>query len=249
MIGRALDAGTPAGWVTADEVYGQDPKLRAELARRGLGYVLAVGRTHPVSTSAGTCPAIKLAKRLPARAWQRISAGPGAKGPRWYDWALIEAGDPAVTEGTGPHWLLIRRRISDREYTFYRAHAPHPVPLAHLVRTAGSWWKVEDGFAGGKELAALDEHQVRSWISWQRWTILALLAYAFLSVLVSQAANSQPRDEPLIPLTRHEIRRLFTGLSQQPPASAIQLHWSRWRRRHQAAAQASHYRRQALVPA
>ena len=249
MIGRALDAGTPAGWVTADEVYGQDPKLRAELARRGLGYVLAVGRTHPVSTSAGTCPAIKLAKRLPARAWQRISAGPGAKGPRWYDWALIEAGDPAVTEGTGPHWLLIRRRISDREYTFYRAHAPHPVPLAHLVRTAGSRWKVEDGFAGGKELAALDEHQVRSWISWQRWTILALLAYAFLSVLVSQAANSQPRDEPLIPLTRHEIRRLFTGLSQQPPASAIQLHWSRWRRRHQAAAQASHYRRQALVPA
>ena len=36
MIGRALDAGIPAGWVAADEVYGQDPKLRAELARRGL---------------------------------------------------------------------------------------------------------------------------------------------------------------------------------------------------------------------
>ena len=28
MIGRALDAGTPAGWVTADEVYGQDPAAR-----------------------------------------------------------------------------------------------------------------------------------------------------------------------------------------------------------------------------
>ena len=47
MIGRALDAGTPAGWVAADEVYGQDPKLRAELARRGLGYVLAVAKSHP----------------------------------------------------------------------------------------------------------------------------------------------------------------------------------------------------------
>ena len=32
MITGALDAGTPAAWVTADEVYGQDPKLRAELA-------------------------------------------------------------------------------------------------------------------------------------------------------------------------------------------------------------------------
>src|SRR5262249_32174932 len=50
MICRALDAGTPAGWATADEVYGQDPNLRAELARHGLGYVLAVAKTHPVTT-------------------------------------------------------------------------------------------------------------------------------------------------------------------------------------------------------
>jgi hypothetical protein len=53
-----------------------------------------------------------------------MPAGPGAKGPRWYDWALIEAADPAVTGGGGPHWLLIRRRIADGEYAFYRAHAP-----------------------------------------------------------------------------------------------------------------------------
>src|SRR5207249_11961415 len=30
MIGRALDAGAPAAWVAAGEVYGQDPELRAE---------------------------------------------------------------------------------------------------------------------------------------------------------------------------------------------------------------------------
>jgi SRSO17 transposase len=250
MIGRALDAGAPAAWVTADEVYGQDPKLRAGLARRGLGYVLAVARTCPVTTAAGTCPAARLAKQLPARAWQRLSAGPGAKGPRWYDWAFIEVADPAVTEGEGPHWLLIRRRISDGEYAFYRAHAPHPVPLAQLVKVAGSRWKTEDGFAAGKELAALDEHQVRNWTSWHRWTILALLACAFLSVLTAaQPHGSDPDDGQLIPLTRHEIRRLFTGLHQQPPAPRLQLHWSRWRRRHQAAARRCHYRRrQALAP-
>ena len=111
------------------------------------------GRQHLVLTPAGPLPACELAKRLPARAWQRLSAGPGAKGPRWYDWALIEASDPAVTEGDGPHWLLIRRRISDGEYAFYRAHAPGPVPLTRLVRVAGSRWKVEDGFAASKELA------------------------------------------------------------------------------------------------
>src|SRR5215468_1619998 len=163
MITRALDAGTPAAWVTADEVYGQDPALRAELARRELGYVLAIPKRHLITTGIAARTAIELARALPARAWQRMSAGPGAKGPRWYDWALIEAADPAVTEGGGPHWLLIRRSISDGEYAFYRAHAPGPVPLAQLVRVAGSRWKVEDGFAGSKELTALDEHQVRSW--------------------------------------------------------------------------------------
>jgi SRSO17 transposase len=126
MITRALDAGTPAAWVSADEVYGQDPALRAGLARRGLGYVLAIPQRHLVITGIGARTAIWLAKRLPAQAWQRMSAGPGAKGPRWYDWALIEAADPAVTEGGGPHWLLIRRSISDGEYAFYRAHAPGP---------------------------------------------------------------------------------------------------------------------------
>ncbi len=249
MIGRALDAGTPAAWVTADEVYGQDPRLRAGLARRGLGYVLAVAKSHLVTTP-GPRPAAGLARQLPARAWQRLSAGAGAKGPRWYDWALIEVTDPAVTEGGGPHWLLIRRRITDSEYAFYLAHAPAPVPLAQLVRVAGSRWKVEDGFAAGKELAALDEHQVRSWTSWHRWTILALLACAFLSVLaIAPSRDGHTPDDQLIPLTRHEIRLLFTGLCQQQPAPAMQLRWSRWRRRHQATAQASHYRRRALTPA
>jgi SRSO17 transposase len=249
MIGRAIDAGTPAAWVTADEVYGQDPQLRAELARRGLGYVLAVAKSHPVTTAIGPRPAIDLARRLPARAWQRLSAGPGAKGPRWYDWALIEVTDPSVTSDDGLHWLLIRRRISDGEYAFYRARAPGPVSLAQLVRVAGSRWKVEDGFAAGKELAALDEHQVRSWTSWHRWTILALLAHAFLSVLAAAAPSRDHAPEgQLIPLTRNEIRRLFTGLCQQPSAPRSQLRWSRWRRRHQATARACHYRQRALTP-
>src|SRR5262249_18551503 len=203
----------------ADGVAGRAPALRAGRARRGLGSVLAIARHHLITTGIGPRPAIELARRLPARAWQRLSAGPGAKGPRWYDWALIEAADPAVTDGGGPHWLLVRRSIRDGEYAFYRARAPGPVPLARLVKVAGSRWKIEDGFAAGKELAALDEHQVRSWASWHRWTILALLAHAFLSVLTaSQPGRSHPGNDQLIPLTRNEIRRLFTGLCQQLPA-------------------------------
>jgi SRSO17 transposase len=37
MLARALDAGVPAAWVTGDEVYGADPRLRACLEARGVG--------------------------------------------------------------------------------------------------------------------------------------------------------------------------------------------------------------------
>jgi SRSO17 transposase len=89
MIARALDAGTPAAWVTGDEVYGADPGLRADLERRRTGYVLAVAASHQVVTAAGPCQARKIAACLPRRAWQRYSAGEGAKGHRYYDWAWV----------------------------------------------------------------------------------------------------------------------------------------------------------------
>src|SRR4051794_9368560 len=258
MIERAVAAGLPAAWAAGDEVYGADPALRKALAGHGMGFVLAVAKSHRFVTGIGNRRAIDLAVRLPATAWQRFSAGPGAKGPRWYDWALIEVTDPALTStgtGTGPvkglNWLLIRRRISDSEYAFYRAHAPRPVPVAELVRVAGVRWKIEESFAGGKELTALDEHQVRSWTSWRRWTVLAMLAHAFLSVMTAtqpatiaaEPADAPARQPALIPLTRNEIRRLLTTAMTALRPLEHRLHWSQWRRRHQAVARASHYQR------
>jgi hypothetical protein len=46
MLAPALDAGVPAAWVAGDEVYGTDPRLRADLEERGMGYVLAVACSH-----------------------------------------------------------------------------------------------------------------------------------------------------------------------------------------------------------
>jgi hypothetical protein len=44
--------------------------------------------------------------------------------------------------------------------------------------------------------------RIRSWTSWHRWTVLALLACAFLSVLAAtQPDDGHPRDDQLIPLT------------------------------------------------
>jgi hypothetical protein len=135
--------------------------------------------------------AIELAKRLPARAWRRLPAGPGARGPRWYDWALIEAADPALTDGGGPHWLLIRRSIADGGYAFYRARAPGPVPLAPLVTVAGSRWRIKDGFAAGKELAAPGRAPGPPLDVLVPVTIVALLTLAFLAVRPRLATGTQ----------------------------------------------------------
>lgn len=136
--------------------------------------------------------------------------------------------------GAGETWCLPASPLDAHQgktaTPCYRAHAPSVVPLSQPVKVAGSRWKVEDGFAVGKELAAQDEHQVRS------WTIPGLLAHASLAA-ASQPAASQPDgahpcDDLLIPLTRNEICRPSNGLGQQLAARATQLNWSRWRRRH-----------------
>jgi SRSO17 transposase len=247
MIARALDAGTPARWVAGDEVYGADPGLRTELVRRRLGYVLAVAKDHPISTGTGSRRADELAGRLPKRAWQRLSAGNGAKGERFYDWALVDTVDAAADpDGTGCHWLLLRRNRRTGELAFYRAYSPTPVPLAALVQAAGTRWRIEESIQSSKELAALDQHQVRRWDSWHRWTILAMLAHAFLSVMTATQPPPDPGNE-LIPLTRNEIRRLFTAAITPIQQAKHLLRWSIWRRRHQARARASHYRRQAAA--
>lgn len=249
MITGALAAGVPASWVAGDEVYGADSKLRKHLREAGIGYVLAVAKNHQVVTGIGARRAIDLAVRLPGRSWQRMSAGQGSKGERWYDWALVqaaaEADGPAVTSA-GHHWLLIRRNRTTGEYAFYRAWSPALVPMSTLVNVAGRRWTIEESFAAGKELAALDEHQVRTWRSWQRWSALAILAHAFLSVMA--ATEPPPPDgNGLIRLTRNEIRRLLAAILA--PAHTIEhvISWSDWRRQHQARARTSHYHRQAAT--
>jgi SRSO17 transposase len=188
MIARALDGGTPAGWATGDEVYGADPALRAELEKRQVGYVLAVARSHRLATAAAAWRADALAAKLP-RAWQRLSAGAGSHGHRYYDWAWItvEAGRP------GCRRLLVRRSRRTRELAYYRCYAPCPVPLAVLVHVAGIRWSTEENFQASKGLAGLDEHQVRTWTSWYRWVTLAMLALAFLTIAaVTEHAQPPP---------------------------------------------------------
>jgi SRSO17 transposase len=209
MIAGALDAAVSARWVAGDEVYSADPGLRAELERRGVGYVLAVVKNHRVATTAGKLRVDAIAAELPRHAWQPISAGQGAKGPRYYDWAWISI--PNIDDRAGHRWLLIRRNRRTGELAYYRCYAAQPVPLHELVRVAGQRWTVEESFQASKGLAGLDQHQVRRWTSWQRWTILTMLAYAFLATLAVTERANYPAPAGLISLTCNETTTYSTS--------------------------------------
>ncbi|GAA2420628.1 hypothetical protein GCM10010421_02410 [Streptomyces glaucus] len=248
MITAAPDAGVEAPWVTGDEAYGQDPQLRAALEARGTGYVLAVACSVRVRINSGRTPirADTVAGRLPEAAWHRQSAGAGAKGPRHYDWAWIGI-------STDKHRHPLIRRNPTGGFTFCLCWSPTAAPLAELVRVAGTRWSVEECFQAAKGQVGLDHYQVRHWNGWHRHVTLAMLALAFLVAVTADAAPNRAeephhdtRGSDPIALTVPEIRRLFAAALNPPVvAPARLLHWSDWRRRHQATARRSHYRRRS----
>ena len=242
MIEAALDAGIGADFAVGDEAYGINPELRARLQRRELAYVLAVATTTPVEVEAGKTTAAEAIAQAGV-AWQTRSAGAGAKGQRRYDWAWIDLIEP----GRGHAHLLARRNRRTGELAYYLTWTPSPVPLQTLVTAAGMRWRIEETFQGATELAALDEHQVRTWTSWHRWITLAMLAYAFLAL--TRARETDPKETDMIPLTCNEIRHLIVSAIAPDLDWRHRIRWSRWRRRHQATAKQLHYQRQHTLTA
>ncbi len=252
MITAAVKALVPARWVAADEAYGNNTTLRARLRELRLGYVLAVSCDHLVPIDGGKtrCRADQLAENLPTTAWTRRSAGNGSKGPRFYDWAwLADIGADGDPDDDGRHSLLIRRNNTTGELAFYRCWTPQPATLAQLVAVAGVRWIVEEGFQAAKGQVGLDQHQVRRWTSWHRFTTLALAALAVLAICATDARSAdRPAETDMIDLTVNEIRRLINVPPIRPTRNiTYRLHWSRWRRRHQARARQAHHARRLTL--
>lgn len=193
MLRRARAAGTPAAWVTADEVYGQHSGLRSAIEELGMSYVLAVPCSQHVmatdTTLVGECRADELIAALPAQAWRTRSPGNGAKGQRRYSWARTRVRGSNRPEAT--YWLLARRSLTDpTDIAYYLCHAPARTTLAELARVAGSRWAIEETFRTAKGETGLDQYQVRQWAGWYRHITLSMLAHAFLTVTRSKKGGT-----------------------------------------------------------
>jgi SRSO17 transposase len=182
MLHRALAAGVPAQWVTGDSVYGDDRRLRMWLEAQPQAYVLAVSGKEYVWLGWRQRQVKTVLAALPEEGWTRLSAGDGAKGPRWYDWRWLPLADPV--DPTWRRWLLVRRSISEpAELRAYVVFAPQATTLEEVVRVAGARWTIESSFEAAKGEVGLDDYEVRSYTGWYRHITLAMWGYALLTVL------------------------------------------------------------------
>lgn len=211
MLGRAVEAGMPVSWVTADEAYGMDDKFRRFCEGRRLHYVVAVPKNQTVGFGAGgDVRADTLAAQAPPEAWQRRSCGDGAKGPRVYDWAPATV--PFETEPGYQRWLLVRRGLTPNpkgevELAYYLCHGPAGTTIEDLIGIAGARWAIEECFQSAKNETGLDQYQVRRFDGWHRHITLAMLAHAYLAVTAAHAPKAQP-----------------AWFASPPPGSAVSWH-------------------------
>ena len=188
LLARAFSAGVALAWVTGDSVSGDDRKLRSWLEGRNQAYVLAVSGKATVWVEQQQQQIKALLAKLPSDGWERLSAGVGRVGLRWYDWLRFELNDP-MQQGF-KRSLLFRRSISDPlEVTAYIAFAPADSDLGALVRIAGMRWTVEERIQTAKGEVGLDHYEVRSWTGWYRHITLAMWAGAFLSVVRAERGS------------------------------------------------------------
>ena len=144
MLQRAMDAGVPFFWVTGDEVYGNDRRLRVWLEQNERPYVMAIASSQYLTRENTRCQhASTAALDITADQWQRLSAGDGAKGQRLYDWAWL----PMLSWGRRmQRGLLVRKSLGGKaEVAYYAVYAPFKTPLQVLASVAGRRWTIEIG--------------------------------------------------------------------------------------------------------
>ena len=198
MLVRAFAAGVPARWVTGDRVYGADRRLRMWLEAQPQAYVLAVSGQAYVWVDEQQRQVKSILAALPEAGWTRLSAGDGAKGPRWYDWRWLALADPL--EPGWRRWLLVRRSVSTpTELTAYVVFARQETMLAEVVRVAGTRWTIESCFEAAKGEVGLDHYEVRSWTGWYRHMTLSMWALALLTVMRAGALAVEALKKSLSP--------------------------------------------------
>jgi hypothetical protein len=220
---------------------------------------MAVPKNTQLTDASGAPRQIaELARRLRPNAWQRRACGIGSKGFRVYDWALIATADPdcqhMIRRSIDDQELAFYRCHNPNHASFgelvHTAGARWPIEEClessknevgldkYQVRTWDAWHRHITLAMLAHTFLAVTAHKTKKEKKERRRQ-------------QAQQPNQQGKppdaptepetpspaqriNRPLIKLTLAEIRRLLNLAHRGEHAIAHGLHWSTWRRRHQA---------------
>jgi SRSO17 transposase len=213
--------GVKFSYAAGDEVYGRSGPLRGDHERNHEAYAYFVPRDFRAEIPGKG--AMKLDDLLEHvnPAFEERSAGPGQKGTRQYEWALVEL-------KSRQHYILIRRpcagslgnpgesigrddletggkpvkadRVKDEKITFCLCFIPPGSPVApsmrNLVLMAGRRWAAEEGNETGKGPIGWDDNQLRKWMSLRKHAALAGLAMLRSSMIAGRLTSASVTGQP-----------------------------------------------------
>jgi hypothetical protein len=208
-------------FAAGDEVYGRCDPLRRDHEKNREAYAYFVPRDFRVEIPGkGRVKLDDLLEQV-SPAFEERSAGPGGKGLRYYEWALIALKSPR-------HFILVRRpcgqpwgnpggsapeavgprtgnqegrdRVKDEKITFCLCFVPGRSPIKpsmkNLVLMAGRRWGAEEGNETGKGPIGWDENQLRKFGSLQKHTALAGLAMLRSNLIIDRLTGNSPLAPP-----------------------------------------------------
>jgi SRSO17 transposase len=205
MLDRAVEAAVPLSAVVFDSGYGKDEALRTRLSGRGLAYTAEVPKSLPLIDDAGKPSRPDAIHRvLPGGAWQLRSQGPGEKGERTYDYAMVPVRPKREQAADGFEFTLLIRKTKQKtvkqgrsvyEFAYFLVHAPTGTSLNRMVAWTGLRWSIEDDNRAGKNEFGLGDYQVRTWPSWHRYVTSSMLAHAFIAVKRAELGKDDSQEE------------------------------------------------------
>ena len=201
-----------------------------------------------------------------------MSTGAGTKGERYYEWARVEL-SCRHPEGFS-RWFLFRRCPEHPDnpsfISYYQVFAPSSTSLETMVGVAGQRWRIEECFQfafiptwlrglrsslmdrlasprhfglGGRSFLVCTALSSRT--AWR--TLNSSLFFPSRRGWRSDCVQSGPWT--LVRLSLAELRRwVWRLLFPRPWSLELILHWSFWRRAHQALARYHHYRKRSQAP-
>jgi len=217
MIRRTHQSGhVKLDWITGDSLYGSSGPLRAALEAAGQRYVLAVRPNLTVwvadpgnrtTVTLGTkgrkkhgtwrhpdCRSLKkLAKDLPADAWQAMQLREGSKGPLVYEFARMRVWIPREGCLAQPGWVVFRRSLDrPREVSYYLSNADEETTLEELALVVSTRWRVEEYFEDAKKHLGMADYETRAWTSWHHHMALVALAHFIVTLTRRDVKDDVP---------------------------------------------------------